>query len=414
MSNASNAGNTPPAPDQTPTPAPATPQTGTSAAAGPPPGSVPPPAAPPKPWIVRYAPWFTIAAVLGLVAFSITNWNVWVAGRPVQSTENAYVKQDGTTLSARVPGYVRSVLVQDFQRVSAGDVIALIDDEEYLVAVAQADAALARTRATLAKLSDEKALNRAQIAQAQAAVGSARARHDQHSQDAKRQTHLAGQGFASQQKLEGVRADRAAAQSTLAGSIASLDHARRQLDVLAASEPERVADVNTAEARLRTAQLQLGHTRIIAPFDGTVNARRVQAGSLVGVGTQIIAIVPSETPYIIANYKETQLAHVEADQPAEIRVDAFPGVTLKGRVERIAPASGAETALLPNENASGNFTKVVQRIAVRIALDPTQEQIVALRPGMSVQARILVKGEPVAPYAAASDKAVASAVDAGH
>ena len=366
---------------------------------------------PPKPRVsrsIRFAPWIAVAAVIGLFALVSTHWSSWVSNAAVQTTDNAFIKSDTTALSAKAAGYIRSVHVEDFQNVKAGDLIAEIEDDDYRALVAQSEAALAKAKATLDNLDNEEALQRAAIAQAEASQVSNRARLTQAVQEAERQESLAGKGFASQQKREIAVADRDAAAAAFQAGAASVDSARRQLDVLTGQRAQRLADVRASEAALRITQLNLSHTRLVAPFDGVVNVRRVQPGSYVTVGTRIIDIVPLPKVHIVANYKETQLTNVQPGQPVSITIDSFPGETLRGRVEKIAPSSGAESALIPADNATGNFTKVVQRIAVRITLEPGQNLLDRLRPGMSVETSINTRDVSVPAYAKANHTSIAS------
>jgi len=205
-------------------------------------------------------------------------------------------------------------------------------------------------------------------------------------------------GAISRKSFDDARAELASAKASSEATAAALTFARRQLDTLAGQRAQRIADRDAAAASLASAKLELGYTRIVAPFDGTLGRRSVQIGSLVASGTQIVTVVPLARPYVIANYKETQLRNVRAGQPVEVAVDALPGHRFRGRVEQIAPMSGNESSLVPTDNATGNFTKVVQRIPVRIELQPGQADLNLLRPGMSADVRIDTLGSKVAAY----------------
>ncbi|WP_207488561.1 HlyD family secretion protein [Brucella pituitosa] len=301
-------------------------------------------------------------------------------------------------MSARVGGYVRSLLVADYQTVKAGDIIAEIESDDYVVRVQAAEASLAKAQAVLDNLSNEEAQQRAAIAQAEASLHASEARLIQSQQDFDRKSRLVTNGTVSGKSFDDAKAELASAKASREAAVAALTFARRQLDTLAGQRAQRMADRDVAEASLSSAKLELGHTRIIAPFDGTLSRRSVQIGNLVASGTQIVTIVPLARPYVTANYKETQLRNVRAGQPAEITVDALPGYRFQGRVEQIAPMSGNESSLVPTDNATGNFTKVVQRIPVRIELEPGQTDLDLLRPGMSAEARIDTLGAKVAAY----------------
>ena len=237
--------------------------------------------------------------------------------------------------------------------------------------VAQAEANVAAARAALDNLENQKAHQRAAIAQAEAQRLSALARVLETRQERERQDTLLRGGVAgTRQRLEQATAAHDTASAALAASEATIEAQRRQLDVLNGQEGLLSAKLRAAQADLATARLRLGYTRIVAPFDGVVGERRVQESDYVDVGTNLIAVVPLPNVYVVANYKETQLAHVTPGQPVEVTVDMFPGTVLHGRVARLSPASGSTFALLPPDNATGNFTKVVQRIPVRIEFDP--------------------------------------------
>lgn len=333
-------------------------------------------------------PVLALAIILGFVAIAITRWDRWTAMAAVQETDNAYIRTEMTRLASRVAGTVRAIEVKDYQRVKAGDLLAEIDPADYAVQVAQAVATAASARTAHSNLDNQIALQRATISQAEAQQASAVAQEIQARQERERQEKLAQSGFSTQQKVEQVVAAHVKAQSDLRASEAAVEAQRRQLDVLIGTKAQRAADLQTSEAALAAAELHLGYTRITAPFDGVVGERGVQQGDYVNVGTSLIPITALPKIYVIANYKETQLTRVAEGQPVDIMVDTFPGEVLHGYVERLSPASGSQLALLPADNATGNFTKVVQRIAVRIGFAPDQKLLERLRSGMSVTTRI--------------------------
>nr|WP_231712536.1 HlyD family secretion protein [Vineibacter terrae] len=332
------------------------------------------------------------------VMMASVRWEAWLAAAAVQTTDNATVRADVTRLSARVSGNIRRVAVEDFQHVKAGDVLMEIEPHDYDAVVAQAEASVAAARAQLDNLENQKAFQQAAIAQAEAQHLSALARTVQMREElARQEALLRGSLAGTRQRVEQATANHDAAKAALAASDATVEAQRRQLDVLNGQQALLSANVRAAEAALTMARLRLGYTRIVAPVDGVVGERRVQEGDYVNVGTMLIVVVPLPNLYAVANYKETQLTHVVPGQPVEVTVDMFPGTVLHGRVERLSPASGSSFALLPPDNATGNFTKVVQRIPVRIAFDAGQPLIEQLRPGMSVVTRINVTGDAKRP-----------------
>ncbi|WP_448785062.1 HlyD family secretion protein [Brucella intermedia] len=349
-------------------------------------------------WHLKLAPWLACAVALAAVAYTASSWDAWTSSQATQSTQNAFVKSEPAVLSARVGGYVRSLPVADYQTVKAGDLIAEIESDDYAVRVRAAEASLAKAQAVLDNLGNEEAEQRAGIEQAEASLRASEARVTQSQQDYDRKSQLVSSGAISRKSFDDARAELASAKASSEATAAALTFARRQLDTLAGQRAQRIADRDAAAASLASAKLELGYTRIVAPFDGTLGRRSVQIGSLVASGTQIVTVVPLARPYVIANYKETQLRNVRAGQPVEVAVDALPGHRFRGRVEQIAPMSGNESSLVPTDNATGNFTKVVQRIPVRIELQPGQADLNRLRPGMSADVRIDTLGSKVAAY----------------
>ncbi|MGZ9568040.1 HlyD family secretion protein [Alcaligenes nematophilus] len=347
---------------------------------------------------LRLAPWLGCLAMIGLLILATTQWNEWTSSRRIQSTQNAYVKSDFAVLSAKVSGYVKALPLGDYEQVKAGDLIAQIDPADYELAVAAARAEQSKAQAHLDNLDGEIAQQQARIKEAQAKLRSVQVRVRQYRNNPSRQARLVKEGALSRQGYENAQADLDEAISQGEAATAQVELAKNSLKVLQGQRAIRTADLKSAEAALESARRNLGYTRIVAPFDGVLNKRHVQVGSLLNQGTQIVSIVPLEQAYVVANYKETQLAHVQPGQPVELTVDGLPGGSWRGRVVEIAPMSGAESSLLPADNASGNFTKVVQRIPVRIELEPGQAQLERLRPGMSAQARIDTAGSHVAAY----------------
>ncbi|MDA9499234.1 hemolysin D [Bradyrhizobium sp. CCBAU 11357] len=338
-------------------------------------------------------PLAAVGAAAALVLVTSARWDAWVGASAVQTTDNATVHAEMSRLSARVSGNIRQVLVRDFQRVRAGELLMEIEPADYDAVVAQAEASVAAAQAHLDKLESQKAHQRAVIIQAEAQRRSALARELETRQELERQDQLLRGGVAgTKQRLEQATAAHDTAGAAVAATEATIEAQRSQLEVLNGEEHLLRARLRASQADLTTSQLRLGYTRIVAPFDGVVGERMVQDGNYVNIGTNLIAVVPLPDVYVVANYKETQLTHVAPGQPVDVTVDTFAGVVLRGRVERISPASGSTFALLPPDNATGNFTKVVQRIPVRISFDPGQVLVDRLRPGMSVVTHIRVAG----------------------
>jgi len=332
----------------------------------------PPPSANTAPWQAwrRLAiPLVAVAAALIFVVVATLRWDIWVGAATVQTTDDAYVRADISRLASRVAGEVLTVAVSDFQHVKAGDLLIQIDPADYQAQVAQAEAGVAAAKAALDNLANQVELQYATIAQAEAQRVSALAIETETQEEQVRQQSLEHTDAGTRQKLEQAVAAYAKAQADVKASAAIIAAQRHQLEVLGGTKQQRAADLLGAQAALAAAKLRLGYTRIVAPFDGMVSERQVQPGDYVNIGSSLI--------------NETQLTHVKPGQAVDIEVDTFSTQTLHGRVERISPASGSQFALLPPDNATGNFTKVVQRIPVRIELDPGQPLIERLLPGMS-------------------------------
>ena len=333
-------------------------------------------------------PLFAVIAALAFVAVATLRWDAWVGSAAIQATDDAYVRADLTRLSSRVAGEVLSAAVDDFQRVKAGQLLIQIDPADYEALAAQAEAGVLGAQAALDNLANQIELQYATIAQADAAQASAEALEVEARQERDRQQSLSQTDAGTRQRFEQATAAYAKAQADVHASRAVVAAQKHQLEVLQGTRKQRAADVEAAKATLRAAKLKLGYTKIIAPFDGVASERQVQPGDYVNIGSNLINVVPLPNVYVIANYKETQLTRVRPGQRVDIRVDTFPNQPLRGRVERIAPASGSQFALLPPDNATGNFTKVVQRIPVRIVFDKDQPLLEKLLPGMSVETSI--------------------------
>ena len=341
---------------------------------------------------------FTWRILVFVVAISIiivvsTNWTRWEGGAGWQRTNDAYLQADLTPIAARVAGYVRELPIQDYQRVHQGQVLAQLVDDDYRAAVSQADAGVASALAQAQGLKAQHALQRANIDAARAVVASTSASRAQNERDLARQRLLLQTGSSSTEASEKLATAHAQIEAQLAQNVAQARAAERQLAVLEAQMAQSDATIAAQRAALDVARLNLGYTTITATQDGVIGSRQVKPGQLVGVGTQITTLTPLPKLWVIANYKETQLTHMAVGQKAEVTVDTFPGRTLHGHLLAFAPASGAEFALLPPDNATGNYTKVVQRMAVKIAIDDADGLADRLLPGMSVEARVDARNE---------------------
>ena len=398
-----------------------------SASPVPAPKPVPPAAAPaedqrqqsrrvPK-WRKFGTPLLVVLLAIAIIASLTRNWNAWEGSKVAQVTDDAYVRGDVTPLSTKVAGSVQDVRVSDYQQVHKGDLLVELEDHDYTAQVDQAAAAVDAAKAAIENNRREQELQDARIQRALAGIEEAKARitaaqEGKAAVDAdlvrarserKRQEGLYQTQSTTQQRVEQAVADDERFSAQLASRQADLEQAtamlrsseaaaeaeRRQKVVLESRGVQLQADVHAREAGLVVAQVNFGYTKIYAPNDGSVGERQVRVGQLVSPGTQVIPFV-DRTKWIEANYKETQLTNVRVGDPAEVRIDEYPGQVIRGKVIQIAPASGSQFALLPPDNATGNFTKVVQRVPVKIALDDT-ELASQLRPGLSVTATVRTK-----------------------
>jgi membrane fusion protein (multidrug efflux system) len=377
-----------------------------------------PPKAKPRWEWMKYATPILVLLLAAAVIITITrNWNAWEGGRVEQATDDAFVRGDLTPLSTKVAGIVRSVEVSDFQRVHSGDLLVELQDDDYQAQVAQATAAVQAAKAAIEnnrrqrELQDSRIqralagidLAKAQIAAAEAGISAVQADVVRTRAERTRQEALLATQSSTQQRVESAVADEQRFAAQAASRAADLEQAktnlhsneiaveteRRTKSVLESQDQQLIADLHAKEASLNAAQINLGYTKIHAPADGTVGERQVRPGQLVSPGTQVLTFV-AETKWVQANYRETQLTNMKIGDPADIRVDQFPGTVFHGKVIEIAPASGSQFALLPPDNATGNFTKVVQRIPVKIALDDAT-LAARLRPGLSVTATVRTK-----------------------
>jgi membrane fusion protein (multidrug efflux system) len=315
----------------------------------------------------------------------------WVVGRFLESTDDAYVQADSTIVAPKVSGYLSQVLVEDNRPVKADQPLAKIDDRDYVASLDQAKADVATAQADVENVTAAFTQQQAVIAQARATVAVDQANLTYAEQENTRYSGLAKIGGASVELAQLAASKRDTAQATLTRDTAAVTAAEEQVGVLQAQLAKDKATLQHYEAVQEQALLNLGYTNIVSPIEGVVGARSLRVGEYVQAGTQLMAVVPLAAVYVVANFEETQLAGIRKGAPVNIVVDTYSGMTVKGHVDSIAPASGEEFALLPPDNATGNFTKIVQRIPVKIAIDPSDPFRGVLRPGMSVTATVDTK-----------------------
>jgi membrane fusion protein (multidrug efflux system) len=332
----------------------------------------------------------------------------WTTGRYLVSTDDAYVGAKNATLSAKVVGYVSAVDVDDNAHVHEGDVIARIDDGDYQLAAETARDNIATQQATVDRIGKQVVAQQAAVDQGKAQLVSAQAGATRAELELKRQQELAGRGYASHQTLEQAQANRDQADAAVQAAQAALEASQANVDVLKAQEVEASRTLKQFQTALAKAERDLSFTVMRAPFDGVIGNRAMQVGDLVQPGQRLASLVPLDAVYVDANFKETQLADLHSGQPVTIAVDAYSDRKLEGRVESVAPASGSVFSLLPPDNATGNFTKIVQRVPVRIEVPSAVAAQGLLRPGMSVVVSVDTK-----PGAVAKDNDGATAARTG-
>jgi membrane fusion protein, multidrug efflux system len=331
-----------------------------------------------------------LALALGIAAAADFGYGYLTTGRYLESTDDAYVKADSTIISPKVSGYIAEVLVGDNEKVKAGQLLARIDDRDFRAALDQAHADVDGSEAAVRNLDAQISLQAPIIEQGTADVAAAEANLQFAQEEQARYDGLMKTGSGTIQRAQQTDA-------ALREKIAQLQHgksgllaAQRKVDVLTTERAKAVAQLDRARAVEAQAALNLSYTKITAPVEGTVGARSLRVGQYVQAGTQLMAVVPLDAVYVVANFKETQLTHVRNGQPVEIEIDSFHGTKLRGHVDSLSPASGLEFALLPPDNATGNFTKIVQRVPVKIVLDD-HTLTGLLRPGMSAEPTVNTK-----------------------
>jgi membrane fusion protein (multidrug efflux system) len=347
-----------------------------------------------------------LLAVAGAAVLGAAGAGYILMPKSAESTDAAYVQADSTVVAPRIKGQVAEVLVRHNQPVHRGDPLVRIDPEEFdsrvaaaTAELANAEAAVGSARAALVQLGAEQALAGANVRAAQTLIASTDAQSAKAEADRKRYDNLVSSGAVARRDADTFRAAAVTAQSDAEHSRAALDVARSQAGVTAARRPVLEAALAQAEAAAARAKAALdlarqdqGYTLVRSPIDGVVGDRQAEPGDYVQPGTRLLTVVPLGSVYITADFKETQIARMRPGQPAKVKVDALPGVTLKGEVDSFAPGSGSQFSLLPFEPGTGNFTKIVQRVPVRIRLDPGQAALADLRPGLSTTVTVRLKG----------------------
>jgi membrane fusion protein (multidrug efflux system) len=334
----------------------------------------------------------SIALLLAVATVAMLYLNRPESSGSSQSTEDAYVQADFTTVAPQVSGAVTRVLVEENQAVRAGDLLAVVDDRDFVVALDAAKARVASAQASIAGLQAHLVRQQAAILQAEAAVAADDASLKLAREDLVRYFNLSVDGSGTAQALQHAEAQERIHSANRDKNQAGVQAARQQVDVFKADLESARAALEQARSAQAAAELKLSHTRIIAPVGGIIGRKSARVGAFVNVGQPILAIVPLDKVYVTASFRETQLARVRAGQAVDIAVDALPGELLKGTVESIGPASGVSYSAVPPHNATGNFTKIVQRLPVRIRIHPEQPAAARLRVGMSVTPRIHVDG----------------------
>jgi membrane fusion protein (multidrug efflux system) len=340
----------------------------------------------------RHALWG--AGVLLAVGALVWGERYWTVDRFVQSTDDAYVKADSTLVAPKVSGYIAHVLVNDNETVKQGQTLALIDDRDLQTALREADASLAAATAAVTNLSAQLTAQESRVREAQADLEVAQTSTELARHNDVRRREMAKVGYGSEEQADDAATDLRTKTASVTRAQAALAESRDQIDVLRTQRDLAEAQHQRALAARQQAELNLSYSVIRAAIDGTVGARTVRVGQFVNAGTQLMEIVPLQQTYVVANFKETQLTRMRAGEIAHIRVDTFPDEELTARVDSLAPASGLEFSLLPPDNATGNFTKIVQRMPVKLVFEDASKLAGRLRPGMSVDVAVDTRSTP--------------------
>ncbi|PWB81007.1 MAG: hemolysin D [Methylocystaceae bacterium] len=346
------------------------------------------PAAKSRPRPARRKPLIYALALLGVVAATRYGYRWWTQGRFLEQTDDAYVGGEVTVVASKVSGLVAEVAASDNQSVRAGELLVKIDDRDYRAILAKAEAVVAGQIATLANLDATRRLQQAVVAQARAGVAAADAEITRTRFDQSRFQELSAKAAASTQTFQKADADYKQALAAGERARAISDAAERQLDVIDAQKRQAEAALAGAKADRDLAALNVSYTEIRAPIDGVVGNRSARVGGFAAVGAKLLSVVPSQGLWVDANFKESQIVDLRPGLSATIEPDVAPGQIFSGHVASLAPATGARFSILPPENATGNFTKIVQRVPVRIVLDGEASALGRLRPGLSVTVQV--------------------------
>ncbi|RDI99392.1 HlyD family secretion protein [Dyella solisilvae] len=331
-----------------------------------------------------------VGAIVGLgIAIYGVHWGS--AGRFIEDTDDAYIGGDTTVIGSKVPGYIGVVAVTDNQVVHKGDLLVKIDDRDYRAALAKANAAVAAQEASLGNLDAQKHLQESVVAQAKASLAAANAEAKRSRLDNARYQELAGRAAVSVESAQRAEADFATASASSDRATAATEAAQRQLDVIETQKSQVEAALTQAKAEADIAKLNLSYTELRAPIDGVIGNRRARPGAYAAAGSQMLVVVPAHGLWVDANFKEDQLERMRVGQEVDVRADVMPDRVFKGHIASLAPATGSQFSVLPPENATGNFTKIVQRVPVRVVLDGADGDLGILRPGLSVTAQINTK-----------------------
>ncbi len=336
----------------------------------------------------RFVTLFFVLLIVAGAAFFMFRW--MVERQNYESTDNAYLKTNQVLITPQVQGYITQLLMEDNQSVKQGDILAVIDDRDYQAKLADAEAKVAEELAHIQRLQANKNTQHANIASADATVSVVEAKRQQINQDLKRFNALIERGSAPRQSLDKIEAESKQATAELRGSQAAVTAQQKQLTSFDSEIAEAEARVKQAQAQVELAKLDVEHTKIRAPFTGVIGHRGVQIGSQVQAGMALAYLLETGKIWADANFKETQLKAMKIGQPVEIHIDAYPDVKFTGKVASFSPASGSEFSILPAENATGNFTKIVRRVPVKIVFDANTDTAL-LKSGLSVTVKVRVK-----------------------
>ncbi len=333
--------------------------------------------------------------LVALVALAVASFGVYwlTTGRYIESTDNAYVEADIAVIAPRIAGYIRTVEVDDNQPVRRGDVLVTLEDTDYRARVAAAEAQLAAGNSAVGTAEAMTATRTAAIREAEAALAAAQAEANRAETDRARLAKLLDQGFVSRQRYDVALAEAASRRAAVAQARATVAAARSGVSGAASERSTAAATSRAAAAEAEAARFELANTIIRAPIDGVVGNRFARVGQYVRPGQQLMAVVPVAAVYVVANFKETQVARMTPGQPVSIEVDAYPGREVRGHIASLSPAAGSRFTILPPENATGNFTKIVQRVPIKIRLDQPLPAGLRLVPGMSVEASLDVRSK---------------------